>query len=375
MRSRLRAAVATVCGALICAGVLHAQISHAVASPVDADGFRVPLYATQPVNLGICTEPGDLDCIESIRVLRDGEEMVPQHAQSEDDEEYWTYPGIDGEEIPFDFGVSVVPLGYVHDDPLKPRRASLLVNIARRADADHPYRGVRQLECDTGRVEDCVAFDPPLPAGDRFEVVVRTSWLRPLQVSTHGEEMQTTWTALGDGYRFRFSARQMLMPLVDPLTTTQIPPSWERAKGWDAQLYFVVDHAATRKGWSAYDTRCADKGFPNTALNAPIAGRPDWHPGDSAFSMNVLAPHYAPDGSQLTGNFEAEIPLAWLRCRSGQPKLRPNLLEVRVVSENGEEQAATTSLQSRRGMLYVRAYDFHYSAPRIEIALSKDGRR
>lgn len=368
MLSRLRTSTVTVCAALMCVGVLPAQVSYAAAMPADADGFRVPQYATQPVNLGMCAEPGDLDCIESIRVLRGGDAFVPQRTRSDEGEEYWTYPDIDGGEVPFDFGASIVPLGYVHDDPLKPRRASLLVNIARRADGEHPYRGVRQLRCDTGRVEDCVAFDPPLPPGDRFEVTVRTSWLRPLQVSTHGEEMRTTWSALADGYRFHFSARQMLMPLVEPLTTTEIPPSWERAKGWDAQLYFIVDHAATRKGWSAYDTRCADKGFPNTSLNAPVAGRPDWRRGESAFTMNVLAPHYAPDGSQLRGNFEAEIPLAWLRCRSGQPKLRPNLLEVRVVNENGEEQAATTSLQSRGGMLYVRAYDFHYSSPSIEIS-------
>jgi hypothetical protein len=346
--------------AVVGAGALLAPPSFA-----STQGHRISLYATESVHLPFCQIPEDLDCIESVRVLSDGREAPLEILPSASGVNRVTYDDEDGEAVTFVLAAMINPLGWTRPDPLKPHRADLYVGIDREPDAEHPFHLESDVDCSTGVLDDCVAFEPLLPRDDRFEVTVRTSWMRPLQISTYGSDFRTRWEPIEGGHRFRLSARQMLMPLVDPLSSWPPPPGWDRPRGWDGRLYFIVDHAADEPDWSAFDTRCADKGFPIVARNAPVGGRPEWT-GDS-LDFASIGPHYAPDGSLFRGEFQAEIPLAWLRCRSGKAKLRPAMLGIEVVNEDGIEQAATTSLRSRKGTVHVGAFNFHFSRPTVRL--------
>lgn len=329
------------------------------------EGHRVPLYSTEPAGLPLCLTAEDLDCIESVRVIREGAPLPIELMSTPDEPRTWRYSPADGDPIQFTLVGWITPLGFVRSDPLKPHRADVYVEIWRDPDEANPWLSESELDCTTGVLRDCVVGDQLFPESDRFEVTVRTSWLRPLMISTAGSNFHTRWEAIEGGHRFHFSAQQMLMPLVDPLSSWPPPPDWDRSRGWDGRLYFIVDHAATRAGWSAYDTRCADKGFPNVSRNAPVGGRPEWEGNSLNFSS--IGPHFAPDGALLRGDFQAEIPLAWLRCRSGLAKLRPAMLSVEVTNDKGEEQAATTSLRAHKGILHVHAFDFHYSNPTVKL--------
>ncbi len=345
-----------------------------VAPPIAAstEGHRVPLYATKSVDLPLCQVPEDLDCLESVLVLRDGREVPLEILTTTSGPHRVVYDDEDGQTVTFVLFAIINPLGWTRPDPVKPHRADLYVAIDREPDGQHPYQSESDVDCSTGVLADCVAYEPLLPTDDRFEVTVRTSWMRPLQISTAGSDFRTNWEPIEGGHRLRLAARQMLMPLVDPLSSWPPPPGWDRPRGWDGRLYFIVDHAADEPNWSAYDTRCAEKGFPIVARNAPVGGRPEWT-GDS-LDFASIGPHYAPDGSLFRGEFQAEIPIAWLRCRSGKPKLRPAMLEVQVVSEEGVEQAATTALRARKGTLHVGAFNFHFSKPTVRL-VATPGRR
>lgn len=358
---RLRTPLAAVAAALLVSPTSAALAQPLALESAAAQGFRVPLYSTDIVDMPICRSEADLDCVEGVAVVRRGARIEARRVG-----EHWEYQPTPGELIPFRLYTQVIPLGYLHADPIAPHRASVYVEVTRLGDAAHPVQQLEDVDCSTGALEDCVLGAPPLPASDQFEISVRTSWLRPLMVNTQGIDSRTRWTELEKGHRFTFSAKQVLMPVTEPIVEWPPPDSWNHPQAWEARLYFIVDHAADRPGWSAYDTRCADKGFPNVSRNAVAAGRPEWV-GES-LDFNVMAPHNAPDGTTLHGLFEADLPLSWLRCRSGLRGLKPNALMVQVLSENGMEQAATTSLTSKKGMLKVRAYDFHYSSPTIKLA-------
>jgi len=356
----MRAVAVSVAVALATAGVAMSAPSQAAPT-----GHRVPLYSTEQAVLPLCLTSEDLDCIEAVRVIRNGRELPVTRESDTSAPRTWSYPDVNGDLIRFDLQPFMTPLGFKRADPVMPYRADVYVGIDRLADSRAPWNEPSEVDCTTGVLADCVMYEPPFPASDRFEVDLRTSWLRPLMIGTAGSDFRTRWERIEGGHRFRLSATQMLMPVVDPLSSWPPPPDWDRSRGWDGRLYFIVDHAADQPGMSAYDTRCSDKGFPNIARNAPVGGRPEWQGNSLNFSS--IGPHYAPDGSLLRGDFQAEIPIAWLRCRSGLAKLRPAMLSVEVTNEKGEEQVATTSLRACNGIRHVNAFDVHYSSRTVRL--------
>jgi hypothetical protein len=362
-RCRVRLLALLISATVVGSGVLFGSTSQAETE----EGHRVPLYGTSQVDLPLCKIPADLDCVESVRVSRNGE-VFPLELTSPPDSPhyfYWRYTRGDGSSVAFHLQAVLLPLG---DE--QAHRALLYVGVDRIPDADNPWSDGTNLDCSSGVLADCVVYEPLLPLEDRFYVAVRTSWLRPLMVSNAGSDFQSKWQPIAGGHRFELSAKQMLLPDVD--YSTNWDTSMERPRGWDGRLYFIVDHAADDPAWSAFDTRCVDKGFPIVSRNAPAAGRPEWI--GKSLNFAVVGPHYAPDGTLFRGQFQAKIPLAWLRCRSGLTGLRPASLSVQVVSQDGEEQVATTALSVRNGMLHVSARDFHFSQPTVRLVANTRGK-
>ena len=161
------------------------------------------------------------------------------------------------------------------------------------------------------------------------------------------------------------AARQEILPRISSPAGTPVD-QWT-SDAWTANLNFIIDHAGASQADSAYDPRCAPFGAPVAGHNAPAAGRPYWNRTTNSLDFNILAPHYGPDGQVYRGFFQAQIPIAWLKCESGRRDLRASGFSIRVISEDGEEQVATTALAVRKGTLHVQAFGFHYSAPTVQI--------
>jgi hypothetical protein len=240
----------------------------------------------------------------------------------------------------------------------------MLITVSRQIDDDHPFTIVDDLDCQTGVVDDCILGTPRLPLDDFFQVIVRTSWLRDNQAYVAGLDMAIDRKGITGGNRWTFGARQTLVPR--PAKWDEVTP----ALGWIASLHFGVDHAGDGVHDSAWDPRCADYGAPWKSTNAAGSGRLRWNKASQSLEFQVFSPHLNPHGKPYVGDFTAFIPMAWLKCYSGK-NIKPAYLSVQVISEDGVEQAATTSVRVRSGVVHVRATGFTFSRPSIRLSTKR----
>jgi hypothetical protein len=299
----------------------------------------------------VCATDEQLDCLESIRVFRGGLELPVQLVDElRDDQSQWTYLDPSGEAI----HLLVNSWAYLP--------GAVWVEVFRAVDAEHPRLILDPIACGAGQTLKCIEGHHMLPSDDRVRMTVRTSWLRFMAAGVQGHDMAFSRQPYRTGERFAISAKQNLLV---------IPTSWEGPvdawvpRHYEARLYMSLTHAGTDATDSPFDPRCVGEGGPISAINAPNAGQPFWRSHLQSLEFGVYAPHLGPDGKRYVGNFEAKFPLAWLRCQASKPRLNLAGFEVQVWNENGEEQAATTSLRVRKGQVTVVATNFHYSSPRI----------
>lgn len=327
----------------------------------------VPPEGTVEAPIPLCEMPADLDCIQSVAIVR-GTERIPVRLVrgGSEPQSIWSYAGRQGQVITFGIYSFLRPTGVV--ESWGGRLPGARFYVERQPDAVAPARGDADLDCSTGDRAACTVGDPPLPEGDSVEIAFRASWIRVLNVAVRGQDLAFDSRRVPGGTLFTMSARQDLLPRVKPLAGVPVD-EWP-TDAWDASLSFIIDHAGTDTSDSAYDPRCAYAGAPVAGHNAPAAGRPSWNNRTNSLDFAIMAPHRGPDGEIYRGYFQAQIPMSWLRCESGRKDLRANSFTIRVLGEDGEEQVATTALNVRNRTLYVQAFGFHYSSPTVQL-LSK----
>lgn len=341
-----------------------------------ASKHSVPEWAKTTYGMPVCETTRDMDCIEGLRVRTGGTWKVARlisSARSDWVDEHlgagfdiwtrWQYQS--ASEGP----VNVELLGRMQSRGVKRDGKDALdhgmrIMVSRQADDDHRFTSVEDLDCSTGVEDDCILGTPRLPPDDFFQVIVRTSWLRDNQAYVAGLDMAIDRKAITGGNRWTFGARQTLVPR--PAKWDEVTP----ALGWIASLHFGVDHAGDGVHDSAWDPRCADYGAPWKSTNAAGSGRLRWNKGSQSLEFQIFSPHLNPHGKPYIGDFTAFIPMAWLKCYSGK-NVRPAYLSVQVVSEDGVEQAATTSVSVRSGVVRVRATGFTFSRPSIRLSTKR----
>lgn len=80
------------------------------------------------------------------------------------------------------------------------------------------------------------------------------------------------------------------------------------------------------------------------------------------------APHFNASGSVFRGHYEAFLPAAYAKCLwKTNPRRIQSRLSIEVTTEDGEEEAATTSIQYRSGGVRIVARGFTYSRPTVTI--------
>jgi len=220
-------------------------------------------------------------------------------------------------------------------------------------------------------------IDPSeIKSGNKFKLVLRTSWLKPQGVGLMGENATFSEDKLVVGRRYTFIASPFLSTslnsaekyalLNSPLQEATI------SDGERPVLYFVIDHLSSINGGSFWDPSCGEFGYSVTSHNAIGAGQP-YMSDNETLKFNIGAPHKLSTGEMNRGFFTTEIPVAYLDCRWPKNVLTKSpRVEVSIVNTDGTSQIATTSVNIEKGILKVRAYGFHYSSPTIILKASND---
>ena len=207
-----------------------------------------------------------------------------------------------------------------------------------------------------------------LEAGTVVQLQVRTSWIRPQNVQLIAKNAYYSYSSIPGGTLWTFSGSAAMLSNYS---------SWAgRANGdWSAkadvtypQINFYVHHAGADQSASWWDPRCAHTGFTTQSFNAPSAGSPEWDNSTGSLRFNIGAPHLDASGNQNVGFFRLWIPEAFMACQWPDNNLvASDNLTARILNEDGSVQDAGLYITKENGMIYLDAWNFHYSEPTFEI--------
>lgn len=105
-----------------------------------------------------------------------------------------------------------------------------------------------------------------------------------------------------------------------------------------------------------------------TTNSTAYSSGPPIFTGD-ALEYSVASWHRAPSGQVFRGSYDLVMRSDTARCLYGLNKA-PIRAEIQVISENGEEQVATTTVSERDGWIRLAAYNFTFSNPTITAKLT-----
>lgn len=199
---------------------------------------------------------------------------------------------------------------------------------------------------------------------------VRTSWLEPLNSNLYAADAAMTFKKIRGGYEWTFTGKRNLVfeynhdQNREAKIRANAPADFSRT-----DFKFIVDHYSAN-GNSFYDGRCASKGFPATATNAPWGGMPYWNFEKKSLDFNIGSPHLDLNGNLINGYFSLSVQKSFIEC--AWPGLNTaNGLTVSVLNTDGSRQIATTVARLENGVFKMRASNFHYSSPTIRIEAKK----
>lgn len=200
---------------------------------------------------------------------------------------------------------------------------------------------------------------------NRFEIKIRTSWLKPQDIQLHAVEADYDVQKINGGTRWVFSGKQQ--------SISYYSDNWDekmrtgaKADSDSYRLDFLVHHLGN--GGSYFDETCGDRGFTVESHNAPGAGMPFWDEGTKSLNFSIQSPHANSAGVPVVGYFRLWMPEAYLDCKWPQNSLSAAAtLQVFVQNEDGSYQTATTVVGRFKDMIRIEAHGFHYSAPTIKV--------
>ena len=118
-----------------------------------------------------------------------------------------------------------------------------------------------------------------------------------------------------------------------------------------------------------FPNNCAAYGFPVISGNHRYGGEtPSWNNSKKTLELSMGAMHYAPDGSEFRGIYEARLPIAYASCMFGvSTDQLLNQINVSVIAENGTAKETTASIQIIDGVLAIDLTGFTFSQPTIVV--------
>lgn len=92
---------------------------------------------------------------------------------------------------------------------------------------------------------------------------------------------------------------------------------------------------------------------------------------DGSLNYQVASPHFNPDGTVFKGNYNLVIKSDVARCLYGFSKAPVNAT-ISITSADGTPQLATTVVGEKDGWIYLKASNFEFSAPTVQVKLTQD---
>ena len=112
-------------------------------------------------------------------------------------------------------------------------------------------------------------------------------------------------------------------------------------------------------------------GFVSTNSTMFLASPPKFNQSAQTLDYQVSAPHYDREGKENIGRYNLVINSSVARCLY-QFSSAPIQASVSIMSTEGAQQIATSSITEKDGWLYLSAVGFKYSAPTLRVKLTQE---
>ena len=203
----------------------------------------------------------------------------------------------------------------------------------------------------------------------RVRFKIRTSYLIPQNVQLVAEESDFTQTVIPGGNIWMFEGKGT--PVSNYTSDYQAPAKSNYSAQADVDtttLHFIIHHGDKDLSRGYWPAECGDKGYTVQAFNSNAAGSPWWNASTKSLDFAIVSPHTKANGAPNLGFFKLWTTDAFVNCKwPGNSLTASPKLEVRVVSEDGVNQVATSQVSHKDGKIFVSATGFHYSAPTIKL--------
>ena len=121
---------------------------------------------------------------------------------------------------------------------------------------------------------------------------------------------------------------------------------------------------------SCFNDASSVAGLVTTNSTTYLAGPPVFNKTDGVLTYKVASPHLQPDGSIFKGTYNLALRSDVARCIY-KFSAAPISASIEVVSENGTQQVAITSMSEKDGWIYLSASGFTYSSPTVKVKLEQ----
>lgn len=101
------------------------------------------------------------------------------------------------------------------------------------------------------------------------------------------------------------------------------------------------------------------------------SGPPDYR--DGSLEYEVASPHYTPANNDFKGTYDLVMRSDVAKCVYGFKGDAPMKATVQVTNDKGEASVATINQGERNGWLFIKAYNFGFSKPKISVKLTQEG--
>ena len=211
----------------------------------------------------------------------------------------------------------------------------------------------------------------------RVKFVLRTSWIKPLDVplyAAHAEFAEKkikggrSWTFIG-GTKVSYGYQNNESGTAESkMQSFKAPADWEHK-----DLYFTIDHAGKTDDVSAFPTKCSNLGYTAQASNASTAGMPYWDAAAQSLNFAIEAPHLTTMGELNMGYFQFWAPVKYMNCKwPGNTLAYASRLQVSITDGKGKPEVVTTSTAGiTGGIFHLNVDGMHYSSPTIKVRAVK----
>jgi hypothetical protein len=209
-----------------------------------------------------------------------------------------------------------------------------------------------------------------LQSDQMVRLVLRTSWIKPLNVPLYATHANFADQLIPGGHRWTFEGgTKTTWGYEDNAsgTLSQKESTFEATADTRYEnLYFTIDHAGINDELSPFPITCSDNGYTAESSNAFAAGMPYWNGKQLEFA--VFAPHLTTSGEVNHGFFQFWASTAYMDCKwPGNNLSHSTSFTVSVVEADGVQKIETAGANIKDGMFHLWVDDFHYSSPTIKV--------